>query len=104
MDHYGYDMDYNRSQMAVLDIDDKEYAGPETITVNTIKPGQYKIFVQDYTNGGAGNSLAASKPQVKVYMGNIVLKIFSRKLMKITVDKCKAKSYNHICKDDEEKK
>lgn len=73
MSHYGYDMDYNSSQMAVLDVDDKEYAGPETITVNTIRKGQYKIFVQDYTNGGAGSSLADSKPQIKVYMGNTLL-------------------------------
>lgn len=73
MYHHGYDMDYNYKDMSILDVDDKEYAGPETITVKHVYDGQYKVFVQDYTNGGVGNSLAASKPEIKVYMGNTLL-------------------------------
>ncbi len=55
---------------AKLDVDDKAFEGPETITVKTLTEGQYKVFVQDYTNGGAGNQLYTSKPVVKVYKGN----------------------------------
>lgn len=53
-----------------LDVDDKEYEGPETITVKKPIDGIYKIFVSDYTNGGNGTGLAASHPEIKVYVGN----------------------------------
>lgn len=77
MYHSGYDMNFNYyGRKAVLDVDDKEYAGPETITVKQVESGQYKIFVQDYTNGGTGNGLTNSKPEVKVYKGNTLLETF----------------------------
>lgn len=66
----GYDMDYKDQSFANLDVDDKEYEGPETITVKSVLPGQYKIFVTDYTNGGNGSMLQSSNPVIKVYVGN----------------------------------
>lgn len=70
----GYNMEgeylYNRAR---LDVDDKEYEGPETITVNQIEEGQYKIFVQDYSEGGTGNKLYTSNPVVKVYRGSALI-------------------------------
>ena len=58
---------------AELDVDDKSYEGPETITVKAVTKGQYKIFVHDYSNGGSGNQLYASNPAVKVYRGNTLV-------------------------------
>ncbi len=55
---------------AELDVDDKAFEGPETITVKTLTAGQYKVFVQDYTNGGTGNHIYTSKPVVKIYKGS----------------------------------
>lgn len=70
---YGHLMDGNSVYFAELDVDDKAYEGPETITVKTLTAGQYKIFVKDYTNGGAGNQLYASKPVVTVYKGRSLI-------------------------------
>lgn len=70
MNNYGgYLMDGRYFTFANLDVDDKAYEGPETITVKTLMAGQYKVFVQDYTNGGTGNGLYSSNPVVNVYRG-----------------------------------
>lgn len=66
---YGYLMDGNHADFAELDVDDKAYEGPETITVKTLTAGQYKVFVKDYTNGGTGSQLCASNPIVRIYKG-----------------------------------
>lgn len=68
--YYGYSLKGKDSSYGNLDVDDKEYEGPETITVKKPIDGIYKIFVSDYTNGGNGSGLAASHPEIKVYVGN----------------------------------
>lgn len=61
--------DYSDAKFADLDVDDKEYEGPETITVSKLTKGKYKLFVKDFSNAGAGTKLTASKPVIKVYSG-----------------------------------
>lgn len=61
--------DYSGAKFADLDVDDKEYEGPETITVSKLTKGKYKLFVKDFSNAGAGTKLTASKPVIKVYSG-----------------------------------
>lgn len=68
---YGHLMDGRYvGSFANLDVDDKAYEGPETITVQALTKGQYKVFVQDYTNGGTGGQLYVSNPVVKIYKGS----------------------------------
>ena len=73
----GYRMDGTYVPVfAELDVDDKAYDGPETITVKDMAKGQYKIFVHDYSSGGAGSQLYASAPVVKAYRGNTLMDTF----------------------------
>ncbi len=60
----------NSVVFAELDVDDKEYEGPETVTVKNRAPGRYKVFVQNYSNEGTdAKHLYRSSPQLKVYSG-----------------------------------
>lgn len=65
-----YDIYYRDAGSVELDVDDKSYEGPETITIRNNSQGYYNIFVQDYTNLGYGDGLKNSKPVIKMYSGN----------------------------------
>lgn len=64
---------------AMLDRDDRNSYGPETITITIIDPqGYYRCFVHDYSNRKKKNSkkLAQSKAEVRVYAENRLLYTF----------------------------
>jgi hypothetical protein len=63
----------------VLDVDDKDGGGPETITLTNPLEGTYTYYVTDYTNRASKSStaLANSKATVEVYVGNAPAKIFN---------------------------
>ena len=56
--------------LAQLDVDDKEYEGPETVTVQTPAAGRYKVFVRDYTNGNKSTQLGSSSAVIRIYSGS----------------------------------
>lgn len=63
----------------LLDRDDMDGFGPETITVSDISENDvYEYFVHDYTNRANSSSanLSFSKATVKVYADNRLMKIF----------------------------
>ena len=65
--------------IAVLDKDDIDGFGPETLTIEKIsKTGKYKVFIQDYTNRKKNKSykLSRSKAMIKVYAKNHLNKVF----------------------------
>lgn len=70
--NYSYDTGRWGESEVSLDVDDKEYSGPETVTVKNPEKGLYKIFVKDYTNLSE-DSLYHSSPVVKIYAGSTLL-------------------------------
>ncbi len=56
--------------MASIDVDDKDFEGPETVTINNMIPGRYKIFVQDYSNGNNSDNMYESAPVIRIYTGS----------------------------------
>ncbi len=57
--------------VAVLDVDDRDGFGPETITLSRTSGGVYRYSVYDFTNGSLTSStaLADSRARVRVYQG-----------------------------------
>lgn len=57
---------------AELDLDDREYEGPETTTIYQPVKGIYSFYVHDFSNDGTMNNpqLKASDAKVQVYVGN----------------------------------
>jgi hypothetical protein len=72
--HISYwDMHNTGDGSVLLDRDDRNGFGPETITImETDTRGQYRIYVMDYTNGGnnASAALSRSGATVRVYGRN----------------------------------
>lgn len=70
-------------KMAVLDLDDTNGYGPETITMTVqadmVEQGVYTYLVHDYTNRNkpTSNQLSMSGANVKLYKGNNLLKTFN---------------------------
>ncbi len=65
-----HDMKATDDDMVILDRDDRDGWGPETITVKDLDDkAEYKYYVKDYTNRDKDNSkaLSKSKATVKVY-------------------------------------
>ncbi len=64
---------YNSNLAAMLDIDDRNGFGPETITttMNVLKNGVYRYYVHDFTNKNryTSNALGNSGARVVVYSG-----------------------------------
>lgn len=69
--YFGQKGDLRSKEFVSLDVDDRDGAGPETITVLGVLPGKYRYFVHDYSNSSDMNNtaLARSGAQVKVYQG-----------------------------------
>ncbi len=65
--------------MVLLDVDDQDGEGPETITVTKPMDGTFTYSVHDFTNKGLTNSteLANSMATVEVYIGNNPPKVFN---------------------------
>lgn len=63
----------------ILDVDDTDGEGPETITLTKPLSGQYTYSVHDYTNRYVlnSNALAESMATVEVYVGNTPAKVFN---------------------------
>lgn len=60
--------------LALLDRDDRDGFGPETITINRVDPkAHYSFFVRDFTQSG---KLSESKAHVRVYSGQNLLKTY----------------------------
>jgi uncharacterized protein YfaP (DUF2135 family) len=57
---------------AVLDLDDRDGHGPETITVGRLTPGTYRFYVHDWTNrlSRTASGLGTSGARVHVYSGS----------------------------------
>src|SRR5262249_23754161 len=55
-----------------LDIDDMDFAGPETITVSNLIPGVYHYCVHDYTDRDSPGSfgITQSRARVQVFLGS----------------------------------
>ena len=75
--HDGYHISYrimkNYKDIAILDRDDRDGNGPETITVQEFDAnGQYSYIVHDYSNRAnkKSNKLSQSRGQVLVYSNN----------------------------------
>ncbi|RFU61097.1 carboxypeptidase regulatory-like domain-containing protein [Peribacillus glennii] len=66
------DSEYEVYSGAKLDIDDRSYEGPETVTITEPRQGVYRYIVHDYTNMGSTDSFALSESDAKVeiFMGN----------------------------------
>jgi hypothetical protein len=65
MYHISFRQTRSYQDQALLDRDDMDGFGPETITVQRLDPsGEYRYFVHDYTRSGA---LSQSKAHVHVY-------------------------------------
>lgn len=75
--HISYhDKRVSDDKTVMLDRDDTDGYGPETITINKIDVnGQYVFFVHDYTNQNKANStaLSKSKAHVRVYYAGQLL-------------------------------
>lgn len=56
---------------AMLDIDDTDFGGPETITVSALAVGEYRYCVHDYSNRALPGStgIASSSARVQVFLG-----------------------------------
>lgn len=56
---------------ASLDVDEREGYGPETVTIDSVKEGQYKYYVADFSNCSSGNEdsyeMSRSHAAVRVY-------------------------------------
>lgn len=56
---------------ASLDVDEREGYGPETVTIDSVKEGQYKYYVADFSNCSCGNEdsyeMSRSHAAVRVY-------------------------------------
>lgn len=52
---------------AELDVDNKNWNGPETITINNQLPGVYTYYVANYSHGNLPYALGKSKVKVTVY-------------------------------------
>ncbi len=66
---------YTRTRVgATLDIDDKDGAGPETITISQPSAGQYTYAVHQYSNDG---TLATSGARVRVFRGDTEVQSFT---------------------------
>lgn len=77
--YYG-NKSYSSAQfMVLLDVDDQDGEGPETITVTKPMDGTFTYSVHDFTNKGLTNSteLANSMATVEVYIGNNPPKVFN---------------------------
>lgn len=77
---YFIDTEYRRDNtLMILDVDDQDGEGPETITVTKPLPGVYTYSVHDYTNSSdmTSNMLANSMAAVEVYIGNAPVKVFN---------------------------
>ena len=82
--HHGYHISYQDMKasddgFAVLDRDDRDGYGPETITIKYVdNSGSYKFYVHDYSNKDSRNSdkLAASLACVKVFGNGQLLHIY----------------------------
>lgn len=63
----------------VLDVDDTDGEGPETITITKPLSGQYTYYVHDYSNRSysSSNALSNSMATVEVYVGNAPSKVFN---------------------------
>lgn len=63
----------------ILDVDDTDGEGPETITLTKASSGEYVYYVHDYSNQSSKNSnqLANSMATVEVYVGNAPAKVFN---------------------------
>lgn len=55
---------------AVLDIDDTDFAGPETTTIVELQPGTYKFLVDNFSHSHLGYALGRSQIKIDVYKGN----------------------------------
>ena len=70
-------------KIAVLDYDDTESYGPETITLTVLpelmEDGKFCYYVHDYSNSGSYNvsAMSFSDAVVRVYRGNEQIEIFS---------------------------
>ncbi len=64
-----------RSDVAVLDVDDVSSFGPETITVDASRDAPYRYSVHNFSGGGAG-ALAASGATVRVLRSSGVVAEF----------------------------
>lgn len=70
---------YKEENMSmILDVDDQNGEGPETITLTKARTGTYSYSVHDYSNKEltSSNKLAASMATVEVYVGNSPAKVF----------------------------
>lgn len=67
------DITFPTGSHATLDIDDTDFSGPETSTVDVLAPGIYHFCVHDYTNSDIPQSdgLANSEGRVRVFIDNV---------------------------------
>lgn len=74
---------YNSNEVAMLDLDDTDGYGPETVTIfideGLVESGRFSYSVRDYTNAGKQLSLEMSDSCAKVslYKGNSLLEIYN---------------------------
>ncbi len=69
--NYNHKNAYDGNELiANLDVDDTSGYGPETITFNQDKNGDYKYYVHKYNGNG---SISTSGAQVKLYKGNTII-------------------------------
>lgn len=76
---YNYESAYeDGALLAVLDIDDTDSYGPETITIPKQNSGTYEYMVHDFLNNSSTDSveLSSSEAKVDVYQGNYLIKTF----------------------------
>lgn len=79
---------YNGNEVAMLDLDDTDGYGPETVTIfideGLVESGRFSYFVQDFTNKGKPQSLEMSDSgaKVRLYRGNSLLEVYNVPLNK----------------------
>lgn len=63
---------------ALLDVDDTNGYGPETVTIRSWDDGLYRYYVKDYTNNSnpLSTALANSNAVVQLYLGEDAVKVF----------------------------
>ncbi|WP_019415063.1 cell wall-binding repeat-containing protein [Paenisporosarcina sp. TG20] len=68
----------NNQIIAMLDIDDTDDYGPETITLLKQNPGKYEYWVHDYSNmsNTISKELSNSDAKVDIYRGSYLIKSF----------------------------
>lgn len=76
---YGSSEYVNGEYRVLLDVDDRDGEGPETITVTKPMDGTFTYFVHDFSNASQSDSteLANSMATVEVYVGNNPPKVFN---------------------------